>query len=671
MAPAKTKKRKLDDYGPSTSMSAGSSKAQKTGAEHDASGASDKTQTKHEHWVVSRKYRAKHADSKQAAEWYLILCKNTRALQKRRQQIANGADPKNCTRRKKSIENLETEVRHNDDLIKLYHKYHPDEESSNRAIYAKALSGIFPHNESNSRDKEESDQDSSCGDESSDNDDSDKEDFGDDRMDIFQDGRTPNNPKGSHGKKADAVELSAAFTRQTNPTDEQSSHEGGTSARKASKSATSRKVLDPASYEEREKARIDSLRQELSAVALQGPELVHDTPMQHLLDCNPHMIVADKGTIPFVRDNLKYLDGKLYVIWGCVLSVTGYGALRLRQIEHESETQIKFSPRKAGEKYVTCDIRGDNGGIIKALGIIKKLAYSPGIVRAEKLRLDDASEQRLAAICDAEQVACPGPQPPNVPPPSAVSSAATKSPDAPAASQVVPQEPPTANMPLNSVPKPAQPATSRPTRFSLYDTDDDMESSSGSESESDDEGTPSPAPAPRPPQVRSAPIKVEPSPEPPPAPATRLPGFPADENDYIKVEDASEDERRPTIPLTLPRPAHATGSAASDPPTIAAAGLQRAQSLGLELTGNGIPLDEFEQILRKRDKAEANSKYRIKLLEYLVHYVGIDDIKLERLDAAVRKGGEWDPKVKAILDKRRKGDKKDGHPVDGAGRRIR
>lgn len=91
--------------------------------------------------------------------------------------------------------------------------------------------------------------------------------------------------------------------------------------------------------------------------------------------------------------------------------------------------------------------------------------------------------------------------------------------------------------------------------------------------------------------------------------------------------------------------------------------VQKAYDHKLTPSGGRVSLEEFEAILSERAADAGRLKHRINVLEFILHYVGIDDTSIERIEAGVG-GKKWEPVVKEVLGYERRGDAERGRPLE-------
>jgi len=116
----------------------------------------------------------------------------------------------------------------------------------------------------------------------------------------------------------------------------------------------------------------------------------------------------------------------------------------------------------------------------------------------------------------------------------------------------------------------------------------------------------------------------------------------------VKIEDDSDEEKQPP-----PRP--------QTPPA-----LRRAYDLGIVPINNMVTLAEFEDILSMKETEKGKLEYRIKVLEYALHFKGVSDPQIMRLmsrSGTVDGKRSWDPKFEGILGHARQGRVTDGRPL--------
>lgn len=396
-------------------------------------------------------------------------------------------------------------------------------------------------------------------------------------------------------------------------------------------------------------------------------------------------------------------------------AIIGVNGSRLRQIERETNTWIRFAPKGHGSLR-ECRIQGSQEAIAKVKAIFDKLLNFEK-THEEGRRLDAAVKDHLLLYPMGSPTRRPRPQPQ---PQSQSSSSAVEavskriSSTISASAQSKLQSLPTQSTSQSAKPDPndslrvphtsaLNSASSRKRLDGISDSDSDPDPdsdiSSSSDSSSDEEQaiaspvTPpalaqsqlpstnsrcpnngsethrqskksrfievSSAPAgaaallpqrPRTPQMGSAASVSAGTPLPPPPPPRALTPFqvPAGST-IVKIEDDSE----AGSPLQAARPDRAHTPEAA----------YQAYDLGLVPVNGRISLDEFKDILITRDKREAKLNDRIKVLEYALHFKGVDDFSIERLmsrskDAQGSK--KWETKFENVLGHKRRGRVDDG-----------
>lgn len=148
---------------------------------------------------------------------------------------------------------------------------------------------------------------------------------------------------------------------------------------------------------------------------------------------------------------------------------------------------------------------------------------------------------------------------------------------------------------------------------------------------------------------RTSPLRspAERSPSPPPARASTQFQVPAG-SAVVKIEDDSDEEQKPP-----PRP--------QTPPA-----LRRAYDLGIVPIDNMVTLAEFEDILSMKETEKGKLEYKIKVLEYALHFKGVSDPQIMRLmsrSGTVDGKKSWDPKFEGVLGHARQGRVTDGQPL--------
>lgn len=142
-------------------------------------------------------------------------------------------------------------------------------------------------------------------------------------------------------------------------------------------------------------------------------------------------------------------------------------------------------------------------------------------------------------------------------------------------------------------------------------------------------------------------VPAERSPAPPPARASTPFQVPAG-SAVVKIEDDSDEEQK-----SPPRP--------QTPPA-----LRRAYDLGIVPVNNMVTLAEFEEILSMKETEKGKLKYKIKVLEFALHFKGVSDPQILRLmsrSGTVDRKRTCDPKVEGILGHARQGRATDGRPL--------
>lgn len=153
---------------------------------------------------------------------------------------------------------------------------------------------------------------------------------------------------------------------------------------------------------------------------------------------------------------------------------------------------------------------------------------------------------------------------------------------------------------------------------------------------------------PRTPQPRSPhSVPAERPPAPPTARASTPFEVPAG-SAIVKIEDDSNEEQTP-----LQRP--------QTPPA-----LRRAHDFGIVPVNNMVTLAEFEEILSMKETEKGKLEYKLKVLEYALHFKGVSDPQILRLmsrSGTVDGKKTWDPKFEGILGHPRQGRASDGRPL--------
>ena len=98
---------------------------------------------------------------------------------------------------------------------------------------------------------------------------------------------------------------------------------------------------------------------------------------------------------------------------------------------------------------------------------------------------------------------------------------------------------------------------------------------------------------------------------------------------------------------------------------------RRANNLGTAPTGGTMRVSEVKVMLDHRDLKAAHRQHRVRILEYALHYKGVTDFQITRMQAQVGEKGNWNAKFAEILGEPRKGNERDGGPLTVTDRRRR
>jgi len=120
----------------------------------------------------------------------------------------------------------------------------------------------------------------------------------------------------------------------------------------------------------------------------------------------------------------------------------------------------------------------------------------------------------------------------------------------------------------------------------------------------------------------------------------------------VKIEDDSDTEA----------PTHS--SQPTQPRTPEA--LRRAYDLGIVPVNNMVSLAEFQDILTMQEAEKGKLAYKVKVLEYAMHFKGVTDLQIMRLmsrSGTVDGKKTWGPKFQAVLGHAGRGRVSDGRPL--------
>jgi len=422
----------------------------------------------------------------------------------------------------------------------------------------------------------------------------------------------------------------------------------------------------------------------------------------------PPALPSGCGAVPTAKLLNPKPVGIIHIPVRALGAVIGPTWRRLQQIERESCTRITIADLRSGSVSPReCRIYGTDHGIAKATRVIDRL------LNYEK---QHEEERRLDAAVKDHHLLYPmeGPPQPSRPQPQAQTPKMSSSIEAvrkrlrSGGSAEARQKPSSLPAPKKSQmpqtrlcgdimrPEPSTSTSVLPRKRMSLTSDSESDTSSSSGSPSDEEqpaSSPVPLPAlskrrpqstssdsigdetelcgksktsqsgtapsipsravplahrPRTPQPRSPhSAPAERPPAPPTAPASTPFQVPAG-SAVVKIEDDSDEEQEPS-----PR--------SQTPPA-----LRRAHDFGIVPVNNMVTLAEFEEILSMKETEKGKLEYKLKVLEYALHFKGVSDPQILRLmsrSGTVDGKKTWDPKFEGILGHPRQGRASDGRPL--------
>lgn len=89
---------------------------------------------------------------------------------------------------------------------------------------------------------------------------------------------------------------------------------------------------------------------------------------------------------------------------------------------------------------------------------------------------------------------------------------------------------------------------------------------------------------------------------------------------------------------------------------------QLADDMGFHVMNGMVSLEELKQWVDREEDKLAHMHHRIKILTYALHFEGVTDFQLNRIEVQLQNKGKWEPKFAAVLNHPRRGRTADGEP---------